>query len=89
MGGITIISLEDGSDFFNLDILTNLSLLKEVRKEKEIESKKPAFGRWIWNKLKDVGEVICISRIKGNKISWHEQTVELYFKEYILGFCAE
>jgi hypothetical protein len=37
MEGITIISLEDGSDFFNLDILTNLSLLKEVRKAKEIE----------------------------------------------------
>ena len=47
MEGITIISWDGGSDFFNLNILTNLSLLKEVRKEKEIESKKPAFGRWI------------------------------------------
>ena len=89
MGGISIISLDGGSDFFNLNILTNLSLLKEVRKAEKIESEKPAFGRWIWNKLKDVGEVICISRIKGNKISWHEQTVEVYFKEYILGFEVE
>ena len=40
MGGINIISLDGGSDFFNLNILTNLSLLKEVRKAEEIESKK-------------------------------------------------
>ena len=39
--------------------------------------------------MKDVGEVICITRIKGNKISCHEQTAEVYFKEYILGFEVE
>ena len=89
MEGITIISLEDGSDFFNLDILANLSLLKEVRKAQKIESEKPAFERWSWNKLKAVGEVICVTRERGSRIFWREQTAEVYFNKYILGFEVE
>jgi hypothetical protein len=89
MEGITIISLKDGSYFFNLDILANFSLLKEVRKAKKIESEKPAFEKWIWNKLKAVGEVICVTRDRGSTISWREQTTEVYFNTYILGFEVE
>ena len=89
MEGPTIISLRDGSHFFNLDILANFSLLKEVRKARKIESEKPAFRRWIWNKLKAVGEVICVTRDRGSKISWRDQTAEVYFNQYILGFEVE
>ena len=90
MEGIDIISLDGGSDFFNLNILTILMLQKERKRKEEIESKKnPTFGRWIWNTLKDLGEVICITRAYGEKILGNEKTVEISHKEYILGFEVE
>ena len=90
MEGLRIISLDDGSDFFNLNILINLRLQQERRKKEEIESKKkPIFGRWIWKTLKDLGEVLCISRVYGEKIASFEQTVDISYKEYILGIEVE
>ena len=40
MEGIDIISLDDGSAFFNLNNLTNLMLQQEREKKEKIESKK-------------------------------------------------
>ena len=90
MEGLNVISLDGGSYFFNLNILINLRLQQERKKKEEIESKeKPTFGKWIWNTLKDLGEVICITREYGEKIARYEQTVDVYHKEYILGFEVE
>ena len=62
MDSESIISLDGGSDFFNLNNLTNLMLQKEREKNAKIESQKnPTFGRWIWSTLKDLAEVILKS----------------------------
>ena len=90
MEGITIISLDDGSDFFNLNNLTNLMLQQERKKKEEIESKeKPTFGRWIWNTMKDLGEVILKSEVYEEDILENETTIEISHKKYILGLEVE
>ena len=65
----TCVSLYRGSDFINLTKLTALMLQKVREKNAEIESKKkPTFGRWFWNTLKDIGEWIFISEKCKTKI---------------------
>ena len=75
MEGLNVISLDGGSYFFNLNILANLML----QKKEKIESK-PTFVRWIWNTLKDLGEVICITGAYEEEILGNEKTVEISHK---------
>ena len=90
MDSIDIISLDGGSDFFNLNNLTNLMLQQERKKKEEIESKeKPTLGRWIWNTMKDLGEVILKSETYEEEILWNEKTIEISHKKYILGLEVE